>query len=86
MKEWNAPSASMLMIRSWEEWLSHQQAVLPFIDAWGGITRYISTGQGLTCSAEKDQGGLEDSGLAMSQHCGLVAKKANGILEGVNKV
>jgi len=28
---------------------------------------------------------LEDIGLATRQHCALVAKKANGILGGVNK-
>jgi len=36
MKGWNPPSASLLMTQSWEDWLTHLKAMLPFIKAWTG--------------------------------------------------
>ncbi|GAB0183197.1 mitochondrial enolase superfamily member 1 [Grus japonensis] len=30
------PSASLLMMQNWEEWLTHQKAVLPFSEIWTG--------------------------------------------------
>ena len=32
MKERNAPSASLFTIGSWEEWLTHREAMLPFCE------------------------------------------------------
>jgi len=36
MKGWSIPSASLVMIKNWEEWLIHQKAVLPFSETWTG--------------------------------------------------
>ena len=38
------------------------------------------------CSVEKDLAVLVDNRLAMNQHCALVAKKVNGILEDKSTV
>ncbi|PKU39892.1 hypothetical protein llap_9799 [Limosa lapponica baueri] len=32
MKGWKVPPASLLMIQNWEGWLTHQQAVPPYLD------------------------------------------------------
>ena len=34
INENSTPSASLLMIQSWEEWMTHQMAVLPFNTTW----------------------------------------------------
>lgn len=36
MKELSPPSASLVMIQSWEKWLTHQKAMLPFSETRAG--------------------------------------------------
>jgi len=36
MKGQCVPSAALLMTQNWEEWLMHQQAVLPLSETWTG--------------------------------------------------
>ena len=36
MKGQSAPSARLLVIRNWDQWLTHQQAAVPFSETWTG--------------------------------------------------
>lgn len=83
------------MIKSWEEWLTHQKAELSFSEmrsVWrfnkGKIEVFhqrLRAGLMKRRSVEKNLSVLVGNRWTMSQQCAPASKKANGILEYLKK-